>query len=604
MPEKYYRLLARISIRTKLFIMFLTLIMVTLVMSSYGYYNFALENAVKQYSIDAYQNIRQSNTIINQKFLKILEKSELVIKDKDIYNIFNEINPEDSYDLLKYDRQLNRVLAKYFDANEQIYSYNLITSYYSFGEGFLPYKGFMNSKLHQDIIDGAGQLVWEPTYDFIQMFGQDDLEDCNIDDFRFLFSCGRVLNIFDNSSGAITSLQQGKERPILLINIKESFLSDFYSNIVPNDKMHYFITAQDGSIVSANSDVSKILAQDSDWLSEVLVQKTGILYLKNNKDDIIVCFDTSQITDWTLVSVIRNKDLIPQVEVNIFMTVTRLGSVLILVSLILAYFMSMMVTKPIKKLIAAIKKTGQGDFTSKIPVRGYGELDNLIRHYNNMNDKIQQLINENYEVKLHEKQAQINILNTQLNPHFLYNTLNLVNCIAIENQFPEISKIVVSLSRMLHYTVENNKSLGKLKEELEWLEGYIFIMSTRFDGRFDYGCYVEPELLDYDVPRLFLQPFVENAFIHGFDQMEGGCVLRISGWIEDKCLHFSVRDNGRGMNSERIKEIMEGNYPSVGMKNVHSRLKLMYGDEYGITVQSRVGNGTQIMIRLPDTSNI
>ncbi len=604
MLQKIYHIYAKISLRTRLFLMFFTLLMVTLVMSSYGYYNYSLDNAVTQYSVDAYQSIRQSNTIINQKFLKIVEKSALIIKDKDIYRIFNDINPDDSYDLLKYDRELNRVLAKYFDSNEQIYSYNIMTSYYTFGEGFLPYDGFWESKLYKHIRRGAGKLVWEPTYDFIQMYKQDNLKNCNIDEFRYLFSCGRVLNVFDNSTGSIAGLQKGKEHPILLINFKDSFLSDFYSNLASNDKMLYFIASPDGSIVSARNEQSKTLAKNSLWLEEVLRKKTGILYLKDKEDDITVCCDSSQITGWTLVSVIRNKDLIPQVEKNIFITITRLGTLVFMVSLILAYIMSMMLTKPIKKLMAAIKKTGQGDFGNKIPVRGYGEFDNLIRRFNNMNDKIHQLINENYEVKLHEKQAQINILNTQLNPHFLYNTLNLVNCIAIENHCPEISKIVVSLSRMLHYTVENDKSVGRLKEELEWLEGYIFIMSTRFEDCFDYGCYVEPALMNYDVPRLFLQPFVENAFIHGFEQMEGGCVLRISGWIEGKRLYFSVRDNGKGMDPDRISEVMSGNCPSVGMKNVHNRLKLMYGDEYGITVQSNVGNGTQIVICLPDVNNI
>ncbi|MBO9600692.1 MAG: sensor histidine kinase, partial [Cohnella sp.] len=213
---------------------------------------------------------------------------------------------------------------------------------------------------------------------------------------------------------------------------------------------------------------------------------------------------------------------------------------------------------------------------------------------------IQQLIHENYEVKLLEKQAQINQLNTQLNPHFLYNTLNLINCIAIEQDNDEIGKLVSSLSRMLQYTVENDKSTGTLRDELEWLEGYVFIMRCRFEGRLDYGCYVESELMNGEVPRLFLQPFVENAFLHGFEHMEEGFVLRISGWRENDRRYFTVRDNGQGMSPERIAEIMAGKGSSVGMRNVHRRLKLMYGEEYGIEVQSNPGRGTTILICLPD----
>jgi two-component system sensor histidine kinase YesM len=602
MKDAVYRFISRIKLRTKLFLLFFALLMVTLTLSSYGYYTNSLEDAVNQYSKDAYQNIRQSNIILDQKLLKIVRSSELMIKDREIYRIFNTIRPDDPVDLLKYDRDLKRIIAKYFEYDEQVYSQTIMTSYFTFGEGYIPHDSFMSSSLYQHIRAGEGQLVWEPTYDFTEMYNLQSLAQYSIDSFRYLFSCGRVLNVFDNSSGEITNLPHGMERPILLINFKVDFLKDFYDSLEADDRYLFFIIAPNGSVVYAHNEQSEALARRASWVPEVLSGKAGTLHVQDRRDGMVVSYDTSEITGWTLVSATRNKDLIPEASRNIFTTVARLGAVVLMVSLILAYLMSMMITKPLSKLVTAIQKTGRGDFANRIPVRGHGEFDNLIRRFNDMNDKIRQLIHENYEVKLLEKQAQINLLNAQLNPHFLYNTLNLVNCIAIENQCAEISEIVSSLSRMLHYTVENDKSTGKLKEELEWLDGYVYIMRCRFEGRVDYGCYVEPELLDTEVPRLFLQPFVENAFIHGFDQMEDGCVLRISGWKEDNRRYFAVRDNGKGLSPERVEEVMRGDGSSVGMRNVHRRLKLMYGEEFGITVQSNPGRGTTILICLPDAA--
>jgi two-component system sensor histidine kinase YesM len=600
MMDKIYKLSAKIKLRTKLFLLFFALLMITLALSSYGYYNYSLDNAVNQYSRDTYQSIRQSTTILDLKLLKIVENSELMIKDKEIYRIFDQINPQDPYELLKYDRELKRVIAKYFDYNEQVYSQTLMTSYYTFGEGFIPYDKFQTSELYRHISEGEGKLVWEPTYDFIQMYDEEDLADYNIDEFRYLFTSGRILNVFDNSTGEITYLPKNKERPVLLINFKEDFLKVFFDNLLVNDNKMIFLAAPNGRIVSANSEQSRKLALQSDWLQKALTTQSGTLHVDEQNGPMIVSYDTSQITGWTLVSVIQNKDLIPQVSRNIRNTIVELGTLVLAVSLILAYLMSMLISKPISKLISAIQKTGRGNFANKIPVQGYSELDMLIRRFNDMNDKIQQLIHENFEVKLLENQAQINVLNTQLNPHFLYNTLNLVSCIAIENRNSEISQIVTSLSRMLHYTVENNKSVGKLQEELTWLDGYIYIMCCRFEDRLEYGCYVEPALLNGDVPRLFLQPFVENAFIHGFEEMEHGCVLRISGWMEDGRRYFTVRDNGKGMSQERMEKVMSGEGSSVGMRNVHNRLKLMYGEEYGITLQSSPGNGTTIVICMPE----
>ncbi|OUM97547.1 MAG: hypothetical protein A9Z00_09805 [Thermobacillus sp. ZCTH02-B1] len=601
MKDKLFRFISGIRLRTKLFLLFFVLLMVTLTLSSYGYYANSLENAVNQYSKDAYQNIRQSNIILDQKFSRIVKSSELMIKDKDLYRIFNAIRPDDPNDLLQYDRELKKIIAKYFEYDEQVYSQTIMTSYFTFGEGFIPHDAFMSSSLYRNIRAGEGRLVWEPTYDFVEMFHLDWLDNSSIESFRYLFSCGRVLNIFDNSSGGISNLSNDRERPILLINFKLDFLKDFYTSLNSDERYLFFILSPDGRLVFANNEQSESLALHSEWVSEVLRDKAGILRASYNGDGMVVSYDTSPITGWTMVSAIRDKDLIPEASRHIFVTMAKWGMVVLMVSLVLAYFMSMMITKPISKLVTAIHKTGRGDFANRIPVRGYGEFDNLIRRFNDMNDKIRQLIRENYEVKLLEKQSQINLLNAQLNPHFLYNTLNLVNCIAIEHRCGEISRIVTSLSRMLHYTVENHKATGRLREELEWLDGYVYIMRCRFEGRVDYGCYVEPGLLDTEVPRLFLQPFVENAFIHGFDQMEAGCVLRVSGWRENGRRYFSVRDNGKGMSPERFEEVMKGDGPSVGMRNVHRRLKLMYGEEYGITVQSAPGRGTTVLICLPDS---
>lgn len=601
MMDEWFRFSARIKLRTKLFLLLFVLLMFTLGLSSYGYYTYSMDNAVDQYSRDMYQNIRQSATILDLKLLKIVESSELLIRDKEVHRIFNEIDPQDPYDLLKYDRELKRVIAKYFDYNDFVYSQTLMTSYYTFGEGYVPYAPFQSSELYRHISEGEGKLVWEPTYDFVEMFRQDDLANYDIDDFRYLFASGRLLNIFDNSTGEISYLPKNKERPMLLINFREDFLKSIFQDLLVQPNMMIFLAAPDGRIVSASSEQASRLAMQSDWLPDVLVSQSGTWHLGERKEPMIVSFHTSQVTDWTLVSVIRSKDLVPQASKNIFMTIVRLGTLVFAVSLVLAYLLSMFITKPISKLIKAIHKTGSGNFDNKIPVHGYGELDRLIRRFNDMNDRIQHLIHENYEVKLLEKQAQINLLNTQLNPHFLYNTLNLVSCIAIENRNGEISQIVTALSRMLRYTVENNKSKGKLQEELNWLDSYVYIMNRRFEGRLDYGCYVEPVLLNGDVPRLFLQPFVENAFLHGFEEMDHGCVLRISGWLESGRRYFTVRDNGKGMSPDRIAEVMNGHGAAVGMRNVHNRLQLMYGEEYGITIQSHAGSGTTVVICMPES---
>ncbi|GBF77720.1 two-component sensor histidine kinase [Paenibacillus sp. 598K] len=598
--DRLLKMNAGIKLRTKLFLLFFVLLMVTLLLSSYGYYTSSLDSAVEQHSKEAYQNIRQSSIILDQKLSSIVENSELMMKDKEIYRIFAAIDPNDPNDLLKYDRELKRIIAKYYTYDEQIYSSTIMTSYYSFGNGYVPYDGFKDSTLDRHIRQGGGELVWEPTFDFLEMFRQESLAGADISEFQFLFSSGRLLNLFDNSTGDIVSLPGEKEAPVLLLNFKLDFMRDYYKDLGFDEKRMFLVVAPSGQVVFDNTASPLVGDAAAAWIADLPLGQSGTMHAKDGADDLIVSYDTSEVTGWTLVSAIRDRDLIPEASRNIINTVARLGSVVLMISLVIAYVMSMLITKPLSQLITAIRKTGRGDFTSKLPVRGQGELDNVIRHFNDMNDKIQLLIHENYEAHLLEKQAQINRLNTQVNPHFLYNTLNLVSCIAIEQRSDEISRIVASLSRMLQYTVQNDKTTGTLQEELTWLEDYMFIMRCRFEERLDYACYVDGELVDREVPRLFLQPFIENAFVHAFEEMDKGCVLRITGWQEDDHLYFTVRDNGQGISAERVVQIISGEESgSVGMSNVHRRLKLMYGDRYGIEVQSTPGTGTTILIRLP-----
>lgn len=159
--DRLLRLNAGIKLRTKLFFLFFVLLMVTLLLSSYGYYTSSLDSAVEQHSKEAYQNIRQSSIILDQKMLNIVENSELMMKDKEIYRIFAAIDPRDPIDLLKYDRELKRIIAKYYTYDEQIYSSTIMTSYYTFGNGYVPYEGFEDSALNRHIRQGGGEFVWE-----------------------------------------------------------------------------------------------------------------------------------------------------------------------------------------------------------------------------------------------------------------------------------------------------------------------------------------------------------------------------------------------------------------------------------------------------------
>ncbi|HBM80608.1 MAG TPA: two-component sensor histidine kinase, partial [Clostridiaceae bacterium] len=183
--------------------------------------------------------------------------------------------------------------------------------------------------------------------------------------------------------------------------------------------------------------------------------------------------------------------------------------------------------------------------------------------------------------------------------HFLYNTLNTINWIAIENNQKEISKIIMSLADMLHYTAYNEDELTFFGDDLKWLKNYIYIMQNRFDDKFTVYYDIDPKLNLYKVPKLFLQPFVENSILHGFDSIDTGGILKIRGWVNSIRVCFSVEDNGRGIEKEKGEKMIQHYPENIGIKNVEKRIKLIYGEEYGIRVKSILNKGTKVLIELP-----
>jgi two-component system sensor histidine kinase YesM len=260
--------------------------------------------------------------------------------------------------------------------------------------------------------------------------------------------------------------------------------------------------------------------------------------------------------------------------------------------------MSLLVTKPLVRIKQAIKMMERGRFHVRIPEGGRDEFGRVIRLFNQMNARIETLIEENYATRLREKEAELMALNLQLNPHFLYNTLTTLYWIAIENGQQEMARVMLSLSDMLQTTTRSKRETWPLRTDLDWLGKYAYIMSIRFEDLFRLDIDVADELLDLDVPKLFLQPFVENAIIHGFAEMEGGGEIRIRGRREDGAAVFTVEDNGRGFPPERMARIASGEERSTGMANVAKRIKLLYGPQYGIAVETGAGRGTRITIRL------
>jgi two-component system sensor histidine kinase YesM len=274
------------------------------------------------------------------------------------------------------------------------------------------------------------------------------------------------------------------------------------------------------------------------------------------------------------------------------------AGVLTLLFIGLSSYLSGIITHPIRTMIRAILITGEGKFQVKFKEHGSFEFRVLMRKFNDMNDKIQKLIEENYGIKIREKEAEIKSLNLQLDPHFMHNTLNLISLISLEKGEDEISELITGLSYMMKYIVKKD-NLVTFEEDFTYLKSYISIMTKRFEGKFTIEFDVDPVLLQTTVPKFFLQPIIENALIHGFERLDRKGKLSIKCYIEHHVRVFIVQDNGKGMTRDQVERLMNQNGGSVGLNNVYRRIQAIYGENYGVTVQSAPGEGTIVTVRMP-----
>ncbi|WP_214627259.1 sensor histidine kinase [Paenibacillus agaridevorans] len=590
----------RTTFRTRLLVSYVLLIVVPLVTAGIIFYNKSLEVVVGQAQQNVQSIVVKNNEIIDTKLGIVDRNSQALFVDRQLFELFNTLDTSDEAELLAADRIVGSALRSYFAQIEDVYAYQLWTSYFTYGQT-LPQGKPQDSDIYHEAQEAGGKTVWYPTYDFADMFGQAYLDDSRLD-FQYLYSATRVVDFSYLSNSSLERLGPDVERPVLAVSFKADSLTKLFEQSIPANSRYMVIDRS--NVIVAGSDTEAISTRyEGEWTQELHEEGSGTRRMTLDGEAVIICFDRSKVTGWLSI-VITPESVLAQELVPVIRTSTVLLSLVMgAVALALAYFISGKITNPIKRLLGAMRSVGEGDFHTQLDVRSSDEFGLLIQRFNRMNDRIRLLVTENYESRLKEQEAEIRALNMQMNPHFLYNTLNVMNWTAIENGQKELSKMLVCLSHMLQYTTRKEWSSVRLAEELEWMKSYFYIMSARFEDKFTVHYDIDPELYDCKLPRLLFQPFVENAILHGFVHLETGGIIHIRARKEGGDCLFEVEDNGKGMRPEAVQAILEKESASIGINNTIARIRLAYGERYGVDIISGPGEGTRIVITLPHETN-
>ena len=606
--KRFLFLFNNMGLRTRLVITYIVMITIPLGILGVRYYMISKNVVSDIVQKNVYELVKKNNEIMDTKLSQVTEKMLSFTMDRDLYNMFASVKPDDDYSINQLDDRISIVMNKYFSHSEDIYSSQLATSYYTFGpasslssqndKNFIPAGEFTKTQLYQQALRYGGKLSWVPTYEFSTMFKLDYMKNINVD-YRYLFSAVQLINGTYINGNIYKPWEKGIEKPVLIVNFKEDFFQKAFRNSIPFEGSYFLVVSPDGKLISHQNQAELAKKTSFPWLKEILTKQSGTGMVNIDGKEMIVCYDTSKVTGWLSVVVIPPASLWGKILLAMKSDIIFMAIILIVISIFISYFVTGRITRPLQKLLSAINRTGEGNFNVNITNQGSGEVRVLIHKFNEMNGKIQKLIEENYEIAIKEKEAEITALNLQLDPHFMYNTLNLINLIAVENNQDEISEMIISLSAMLKYTVKSNKELVTFKQDFEYLKSYMLIMSKRFEGKYHIEYDVDPRLFAYGVPKFFMQPFVENVFVHAFDSLDKKGILKITCWLENGSRFFRIEDNGKGINPQKLEKLLAAGQNSVGMYNVHKRISIIYGESYGIRIESKQNVGTKITIELP-----
>ncbi|CAM4427829.1 cache domain-containing sensor histidine kinase [Paenibacillus tarimensis] len=314
----------------------------------------------------------------------------------------------------------------------------------------------------------------------------------------------------------------------------------------------------------------------------------------------------SEYTSWTYLTMIPYDDIFDRIATVKQLSIVLFGA-LFLAAVIFSFRFSKGITDPIERLNAKMKRVQMGNFTytedpddKLMPMDEAGQLH---RNFRIMLQRIDELIKENYVKQLSIKESEFKMLQAQINPHFLYNTLETINWTAKMGGQKQISVMVESLGYLLRSSIGLKEPLIPLEQELDIVSHYINIQKIRFEERLAFELDIPGHLKPYSIPKLSLQPLVENAVNYGLEQMLECCQIKVSASDEGDYILLSVEDNGPGMDESLLEQLNQGvvkpKGTGVGLRNINERVKLLFGESYGLSIRSKRGEGTCVSIRLP-----
>lgn len=392
--------------------------------------------------------------------------------------------------------------------------------------------------------------------------------------------------------------ESGEMYALVYVTMKEDDMEKFYQHFT-SEYANFYMTDSQGKIISTNQKamLKNKLSKNLRATEKEKLRRDAV----ENSKEVIVFQKYLPYYDYTIYGVIDSRNALGRLY-NIPMlwgvcTVIAMGVI------IATYFFVKQTTKPLSVLVKKMANARNEKYDEQIEVTGSYEIQELTSTYNTMLEDLNRYIEELMNVQKEKRKAEISALQMQINPHYVYNTLASIKWLIYQGEIEKSTRAIDAFISLLRSTIGNTDEYTTIEKEIENLKNYVFINNTRYGDKVQVEYFVNFGCEECQIPKMLLQPFVENAFFHAFPYERKGKITILVRKLDDD-LQVQIIDDGVGIDRKRLKEISEGNtktehFTGIGVNNVDDRLKLLYGSRYGILIESKENEGTTITVTIP-----
>ncbi|MDO6354601.1 histidine kinase [Caloramator sp. CAR-1] len=618
--QKIKKALLRIenmSLQKKLVLSYILIILIPIITFSLYIFKQFKDSAIKNMIKENEYLLEMEKITISKNIYSMENAAQMVVSDKKFINFIKDRNEYTTEELLDFNYNSIMNIVKIQNNNPNIEHIRFYVDNNNINEIWpvvFSENRIKNKPWYNEVKRLKGMVLWK-----FEEIDQD------IVDRQYKY-------IYENSAKIMLlreiSYPEGEHLGIIEVDmLLKNFLPKMYAELSNQRSQMFFIDSKGNLYTNINNDFLKRNKLSLENIKEQFYKyknnDRGSFFLENQNNNILAIYTYIEAIDSYVISLISLQD--------IFTNISRTRNIIILTIIFLIIILSIItnlintiILKKLNMLIYSMKKIRQGDFNIDVSVRGDDEIGELAHHIRRLLVKINELITDAVNKKIVSKEAELRALRTQIDSHFLYNTLENIKMLAeIEGQF-EISDALTSLGKMMRYNMKWASEYVTLREEIDHIKNYTSLMNIRFDNKIKLIINIDSYLLEQEVLKLSIQPIIENSISHGIkDKLDKELgIIEIKASIDGNTMIIEITDNGKGMSPEEVEKlnykinledeefnknllnkyegqetVKRGN--GIGLRIVNQRIKLYYGDDYGLQISSKKGEYTKVILKLP-----